>query len=269
MSRSRSWCFTLNNYTQADEDLLQNDSSAVRYVCYGREVGESGTPHLQGFIYFNNPCALSLCRERVGNAHCEIARGTTKQAVEYCKKDGDCYERGSAPLTSAEKGEAEKERWDRSRDAAKEGRLDDIDSDIYVRYYRTLKDIKRDHMSRPEDAAECTGMWITGLSGVGKSYKARQDYPDAYFKMANKWWDGYQGEENVIIDDLDVGHACLGHHLKIWADRYSFVAETKGGATMIRPTKIIVTSQYRIDQIWTDAETVDALKRRFQIILLE
>ena len=51
----------------------------------------------------------------------------------------------------------------------------------------------------------------------------------------NKWWDGYAGEEVVVLDDFDPRHAeHLSYYLKIWADHYAFNAEVKGGMIRVR-----------------------------------
>lgn len=146
------------------------------------------------------------------------------------------------------------------------GEFDLIPADLYIKHYATWKRLNFDAMTPLADAGACTGIWIYGPSGCGKSRKARADYPDYYLKAANKWWDGYKGQENVILEDLGKEHACLGHHLKLWADRHDFISELKGASIRIRPAVFCVTSQYAIEDIWADAETREALHRRFKVI---
>jgi hypothetical protein len=263
-SKSRSWCFTLNNYTDQEYEYVKSIESV--YIIVGKEVGEGGTPHLQGFIYFSNPKTLAFVKGKIPRAHLEIAKGDVESNVTYCSKDGDIFESGVRPISQKRKGELEIARFDDAKKAAIEGRLDDIPSDIFVRYYRTLKEIKKDFMRKPDDCEDICGVWIYGISGAGKSRMARTEYPGSYFKLCNKWWDGYQGEGTVILDDIGPDHKFLGHHLKLWSDRYAFIAETKGGALLIRPTKFVVTSQYSIEQIFDDVETCAALSRRFNVI---
>lgn len=99
--RSRRWCFTLNNYSEDEVAVATSfirDDPRVVYGVFGREVGTTGTPHLQGYIVFRNNTRLrTLRREFNERAHFEIARGTSEQASQYCKKDGDFVEFGSCP----------------------------------------------------------------------------------------------------------------------------------------------------------------------------
>lgn len=266
MSKTRNWCFTLNNYSSQDESMFQNVE--CKYIVYGREVGEEcGTPHLQGYIVFDNPRALGGLKKDVhSTAHWEAAVAGADKNRTYCIKQGDFYERGVLPMSQKRKGEANADRWRDAKKAAVEGRLDDIPEDIYIQYYRTIKEIKKDHMVKPDDLDGLDNVWLYGPPGVGKSRYAREKYPGAYFKLTNKWWDGYQGEENVIIDDFELDHKVLGHHLKIWGDRYSFLAETKGGAIHIRPKRIIVTSNYSLAEIFTEDSMYEAVKRRYKCV---
>lgn len=99
MTSSR-WCFTLNNYSDDDEqgtaDFLSSGDCV--YGIYGREIGETGTPHLQGFVILRTPQRLSYLRNNLSSrAHYERARGSSESASNYCKKDGDFTEFGDLP----------------------------------------------------------------------------------------------------------------------------------------------------------------------------
>jgi len=113
-----------------------------------------------------------------------------------------------------------------------------------------------------------SGTWIYGPSGCGKSRYAREQFSPHYDKPLSKWWDGYQYQANVIIDDVDVGQAqWLGYFLKRWADHYPFPAEQKGTTIQIRPENIIVTSQWSIQEVFGhDNRLVTALRRRYKVI---
>lgn len=122
-------------------------------------------------------------------------------------------------------------------------------------------------MVRPLCNDGVVGVWIHGTSGSGKTRAANQAYPNAYLKPLNKWWDGYQSEDVVILDDMDIFHRELTSDIKHWADFLPFIAETKGSSTYARPKKFIVTSQYTIEEIWnSDPESLAAIRRRFTVI---
>lgn len=122
-------------------------------------------------------------------------------------------------------------------------------------------------MAKPAGLGGACGIWIHGDAGCGKTTTVVNAYPDAYYKSLNKWWDGYQGEEVVLLDDMDVFHRDLTSQIKNWADFRPFIGETKGSGVYLRPKKFIVTSQYTIEEIWDgDQKSLEAIRRRFTVI---
>lgn len=89
-SVSKFWCFTLNNWLPVDLVTIQSkfEDEGIEYVI-GREVGESGTPHLQGYIECENEIrpmeSLKLMKEIHWEKRCK--RGTRAHNIAYCTKD--------------------------------------------------------------------------------------------------------------------------------------------------------------------------------------
>lgn len=102
--QSRNWVFTLNNYTDDDiKDITTWTDRGVEGVGYGKEVGDSGTPHLQGFLVFTKKVSLSTVKDLNGRMHIERMRGKLTQSIAYCSKQdsltilGKCWA-PSAPV---------------------------------------------------------------------------------------------------------------------------------------------------------------------------
>lgn len=292
----RAWCFTINNPTKEDIDSVPLITSA-KYVVYGEEIGtECGTKHLQGFIYFNDCKTLSAVKKILPRAHLSVKSGYSKfsEAIGYCKKgqtaDADkpsdqeggwgkftsCpsptyrgYEAGTAPMDPSDKGVAERDRFQLAWQLAKEGRIQEVDADIRIRYLTTLEKVARQYSQTPDTiSGQLAHEWHHGPAGSGKSCQIRGEYPAdlLYIKGVHKWWDRYNGQPYVLIDEWPVDASKeLQGLLKNWSDRYPFDAEVKGGSCFIRPQKILVTSNYSLEECFFHDRKglLEPLQRRF------
>lgn len=268
MSKFRAFCFTLNNYKPDDEDYLSK--LECKYIVYGHEVAPTtGTPHLQGYVSFKSPISELSARKKLPGCHVLVAKGSPAENFTYTTKEGrDIVERGVRPMSQEEKGDANSDRWKRAREQAMSGDLSSIDDELFIKYQRTFERIRDQSKPKPVTLSpETRHVWLYGPPGTGKSRLAREMAPNAYIKEPeSKWWDQYEGQEDVIIDDFDKFQVKQGGSMKRWMDIYPFQAEIKGSITLIRPKRIIVTSNYKPDQIWDDAITVEAICRRIELI---
>ena len=216
-------------------------------------------------------------KEINSRAHWEPARGSNKEASDYCKKDGKYHEFGTLPDEPGTKSKrvresgnkANSDKWREISDLAKAGKLSDIDNKYpkpFVNCYRNLQAIRKDHTPKLDNLAGVCGIWIYGKSGVGKTRLVTKLYPDAYLKRMNKWYDGYNGEDVIVLDDLDPSHSFMGYELKKLADRYCFLAEIKNASMYIRPKRVVVTSQYPIEAIWKDDKETKLITKSSKII---
>lgn len=262
-NKSRGWCFTINNPGLFDDVDIEELKKSTIYGVVGKETGETGTPHYQGFCRFEHPVSFKRIHNIVKRAHLETQKGSTIQAADYCKKDGDYEEWGEPP---AER-KSSKERWKWIINMAEFGELDAIKDEYpgeYLRHYDRLRSLR---IRQPIIMDELQNEWWWGPTGTGKSRHAWECYPDHYQKPLNKWWDGYEGEETVVIEEWAPKNEMTASNLKIWSDRYPFSAEIKGGTLRrIRPRRIIVTSNYRMEDCFERPEDLQPLKRRFKVV---
>lgn len=145
--KAKNWCFTLNNYTPIDVDRLSTPLPGIEYLIFGKEIGESGTPHLQGTVSFQSRKRLSQVITVVGQAHCTVTRFLS-QSITYCKKDGDFTEWGTPPQGKGERSDLED-----FKQSVKEGVLDlttlrEMHSGVVAAFPRFVKDYITD--SRPK-----------------------------------------------------------------------------------------------------------------------
>lgn len=272
--RAIRWCFTLNNYTD-DEVKALKKLQDVEYMIFGyEEAPTTGTKHLQGFMVFTERKYMSWIIGKLDERiHLEVAKGSIEQNRVYCSKTGRFEEFGVPPLEQWEAAnKANQNKWDSARQAAKRGRFEEIPSDLWLKYRKAFEQEYQDEQINkqvPFDNLRDHFLWIWGKPGTGKSYVAREIAKelfdgDPFLKQVNKWWTGYRGQSVVIIEEIqpDLPNPLIGM-LKQWFDKWEFACETKGGQfNKIRPPYIIVTSNYSIDDVFTNPVDCEAMKRR-------
>jgi len=98
--------FTWNNYTDADQQWCRDfAASDCKFLIFGREVGDSGTPHLQGFFVLTSKQRISALKKKGMNAHLTPNDKKVDCARKYCQKDGDFEEFGSLKSKQGNRGD--------------------------------------------------------------------------------------------------------------------------------------------------------------------
>lgn len=229
--------------------FLEHTGQNVTKYIVCKEAHEDGEPHHHAFIELARPFRGKVPASFLDyqERHPSIETVTNYQgAIKYLKKEGNFIT---------------------NMDFEKKVTKDDIAKMVltgialtevvekYPKYlfgYSRLKvdlamyrlDLKKlDPLDRP------CGIWIGGPSGSGKSTIATTKFGPYYFKGPNKWWDGYNGEETVVCEDVDISWKDCIPYLKIWADKYEFLGECKGGTIRLRPKRVVITSNRTLEEL--------------------
>ena len=261
----KRWLVTLNNPSNEEIDELI-EFRGCKFKVIARETAPStGTSHIHALICFHCNARASKLKKLLPRAHLDLVKGTFDQAYNYVIKEGAViYENGEKPSKQL----SVDQRFKALVQQAKAGTIDK-ECLMYCRYRQYFDQFVPKDDYTFEGELTTKNAWIYGPPGTGKSRLVRQFalamHYSIYEKLANKWWDGYRGEDIVLIEDLDPDVASkLVHHIKLWADRYPFRAEIKGTSQSISPRfMFIVTSNHTIRECFQGVDG-EAISRRFQ-----
>lgn len=275
------------SFETLDQIVAKLSGHCDYYIVGGQEVcPKTGSLHYHGLAYSEEAkCWKNITNPwNMCNKDDEFKKGPLAWVRYCCKLDSKvdpekrvAAEDGVRPARLTEKidKKGSKENKISNKEIIENGIIQLIDEErISILRYETAKksfDRYKLDTTKLVDSDGPKGIWIYGKAGVGKSFSVRRKYPGLYLKPQNKWWDGFKGEQVVLLDDFDDKGTCLSHYIKIWADAYGFNGEVKCGTVPIVYEKFIITSQYTIEELFnpechSNSPICDAIKRRFKFV---
>lgn len=273
-SRIRGFCFTLNNYKDDEVNKIKDFFvNKCIWGIFGYEVGENGTPHLQGALYRQHPITIKGLKKDLGDrCHIEVMHGTYEQNKIYCSKGGNVFEVGECPK------QGKRSDIHTIKKMAKEGKgmRDMIDE---VNSYQAMRcgELVLKYIEKERDFAPMV-MWFYGPTGSGKSYMAdyickQYGYTTWRSNKNLQWFEGYDAHEAVIIDDFRRSF-CNYEELLLLLDRYPYRVMNKGGSRQLLAKLIIITCPKSPKDLYQDESSgydiekdIDQLLRRINYIV--
>ena len=257
-------CFTINNYT--DDDIDNISLLPTNYYVFGIEVGETGTPHLQGYFELSRRMRFTAIKKILPRAHLEKRKGTNEQAITYCKKDGKFTEQGRQKKNT---GQGKRTDIEHMYAMVKEGKSNYEIQEAHIgpmfRYAKAVETVRNNFLARPQAFCKPTVIVYWGRAGSGKTSRVLREHPDCYIIDPDEqlWWDGYNGEAVILFDDFYGG--VKYHKLLRMLDGNRMRLPVKGGHTYKRWTTVYFTSNQEPKE-WYKQGMTDALQRRLTLV---
>jgi len=246
--RARNYLFTV--FADPGEDMLRLlDTTSwpewVTFVVYQRELcPDTDREHFQGYLELSSPKTyINIHTDVPGleTAHLEVRRGTQQQAIAYCEKEDSRIE---GPWRQGEpKAQGAREDLKRVRDLIEQNKpmreVAHEHPDVFFKYSTGLMRYRR--MVATPRTWPMEIVIIVGPTRTGKSRKAHEMAPGAYWKDRGQWWDDYDGQHTVVWDEFYGSHCPFSTLLRI-LDRYPLSVECKGSSIVFASKRIIFTS---------------------------
>ena len=281
MAQSRRWSWTSYDTTLA-ADLQTREANTgakpvMKFLVFQEETcPDTGRPHLQGYTEFKTPVRRLAFQRWLGDAvcHCNASKGSADENVTYCTKEET---RRAGPWTIGEAG-GQGQRTDLAAlqasllEGATNRELWETCFPTMVRYHRAVAAYRFEAVvGEPRDPPTVTVYY--GPTGTGKTRRVYHETGNSIYVVdvadrgKQPWFDGYQGQDNVLIDDYNGEYGV--NFLKRLLDRYPMTVQVKGGYTHWRPKHIYITSNTNPDCWYAGSVAADqaAIMRRITTII--
>lgn len=258
--QSHGWVFTINNPTLEDEEAVKAMADFAKYIVCGKETGaQNGTPHLQGYVYLHKLASRKSISRVLPRARCDPARGSDFDNFGYSGKQDLWFKHGKPPNQGGRTDIHEMEGCTSMREIVMQATS--VQAILLAQKRLEFTEPKRDFLPNV--------IWLYGGSEAGKTKSVFDafGYDVVHKQDTFKWWQGYDGHDVVVIDDLRADF-CKYHELLTLLDRYPYVVEQKGGSRQLRARTMFVTSCYSPWEVYKGKTTEDLkqLIRRIKYI---
>lgn len=246
MSKTRNFCFTTFNTELKLERVYNDNESRIKFIVWQLEsCPESKREHFQGYCELANPLSYAGIKRLFDDdtMHIEARKGTASQAREYCRKEES---RIDGPWEFGQiSNQGKRTDIQAVAEAIKEGKTIEVIAEehptVVMKYTRGVRELYN-ILNAPANRGAPTIEYHWGVPGAGKSRRAHEENPNAYCYVDNPngWFDGYEGQSCVILDDFE-GKMPRSLILKL-LDFYPHRMPIKGGHVPIRATRFVITS---------------------------
>lgn len=224
--------FTLNNPLPEEISKLREfpEHSQFRFLCFQGEVGEKGTPHLQGYLEITKNQRQSFFKKLIPRAHIEFAKGDSEDNIHYCSKPHPscvcdhctkankekpnwlAFEKYGTPA----KDVAGAAYWEKMVELVKDNTSDLEILEVFpkalphlshldkLRQVIQLENVSNKDITEPNRLPrEIRVIWLWGSAGIGKTYSVWKKHPDLYTVADYKHpFDLYYEQKTILWDDF-------------------------------------------------------------------